>query len=124
MNITLNISLNVSKNYLPEGVAAMQLKYTYVKDYLEKALGKPSCIGVALSATERTVVVSYAKAESVLYKLFLLSHELQQDYIAYRIQDGDAVIGGALVGKHAHECNYGIFNEEYFCAGYNSVPLE
>ena len=41
MNITLNISLNVSKNYLPEGVAAMQLKYMHVKDYLEKALGTP-----------------------------------------------------------------------------------
>ena len=124
MNITLNIGLDVSKNYLPAGVAGMQLQYEYVKEQLEKALGKPMQILVAQSATEQTVVVQYTNAESVLYKLFLLSHELQQDYIAYRIQDGDAVIGGALVGKHAHECNYGIFNEEYFCAGYNSVPLE
>ena len=124
MSITLNIDLEVSNNYLPDGVAGMQLQYEYVEAHLEKALGKPICIGVALSATERTVVVSYAKAESVLYKLFLLSHELQQDCIAYRIQDGDAVIGGALVGKHAHEWNYGIFNEEYFCTGYNSLPLE
>ena len=124
MNITLNIGLNVSKNYLPDGVAEMKLKYSYVKDYLEKALGTPICIGVALSATEQTVVVSYAKAESVLYKLFPLSHELQQDCIAYRIQDGDAVIGGALVGKYAHEWSYGIFNEEYFCTRHNSLPLE
>ena len=114
MNITLNIGLNVSQNYLPEGVAGMQLQYEYVKKQLEKALGKPMQILVAQSATEQTVVVQYTNAESVLYKLFLLSHELQQDCSAYTIQDGDAVIGGALVGKYAHEWNYGIFNEEYF----------
>ena len=49
MNITLNIGLNVSKNYLPEGVAAMQLKYTYVKDYLEKARLNPRFDGAFLN---------------------------------------------------------------------------
>ena len=115
MNITLNIGLNVSKNYLPVGVAGMQLQYEYVKEQLEKALGKPMQILVAQSATEQTVVVQYKRVEYVLSKLFLLSHELQQDCIAYTIQDDDAnVLGGALVGKYAHEWNYGIFNEEYF----------
>ncbi len=115
MNITLNIGLDVSKNYLPEGVAGMQLQYEYVKEQLEKALGKPMQILVAQSATEQTVVVQYKRVESVLHKLFLLSHELQQDCIAYTIQDDDGnVLGGALVGKYAHEWNYGIFNEGYF----------
>ena len=115
MNITLNIGLEVSKNYLPEGVAGMQLQYKYVTNYLEKALGKPLFIGLARSTTEETVVVQYARVEPVLYKLHLLAHELQQDCIAYQIQseDGD-VLGGALVGKYAHEWNYGIFNEAYF----------
>ena len=66
MNITLNIDLNVSKNYLPEGVAGMQLQYEYVKEHLEKALGKPMQILVAQSATEQTVVVQYKRVESVL----------------------------------------------------------
>ena len=124
MNITLNIGLNVSKNYLPEGVAAMQLRCTYVKDCLYRAFGTPIQIGVVQSATEETVVVQYKRVEPVLHNLYWIAHDLKQDCIAYRIQDGDAVIGGALVGKHAHEWNYGIFNEEYFCTGYNSLPLE
>ena len=116
MNITLNIGLNVSNNYLPEGVAGMQLQYEYVEAHLVKAFGTPICIGVARSATEETVVVKYAKAESVLYKLALLAQDLKQDCIAYAIQDDDGtVIGGALVGKYAHEWNFGIFNEAYFC---------
>ena len=114
MNITLNIGLNISKNYLPKGVASMEYKYEYVKDYLYRAFGTPSCIGVARSATEETVVVQYAKVEPVVYKLFLFAHELQQDCVAYQIKDDGTVLGGALVGKYAHEWNYGIFNEAYF----------
>ena len=114
-NITLNIGLNVSKNYLPEGVAWTQLQYEYVKEQLEKALGKPMQILVAQSATEQTVVVQYKRVESVLHNLYRIAHELQQDCIAYTIQDDDAnVLGGALVGRYAHEWNFGIFNEEYF----------
>ena len=115
MSITLNIGLDVSKNYLPEGAAGMQLQYEYVKEQLEKALGKPMQILVAQSATEQTVVVQYSNVEAVLQKLFLIAHELNQDCIAYSIQDDDAnVLGGALVGKYAHEWNFGIFNEAYF----------
>ena len=115
MNITLNIGLEVSKHYLPEGVAGMQLQYEYVKERLEKALGKPMQILVAQSATEQTVVVQYKRVESVLHNLHWIAHDLKQDCIAYSIQDDDAnVLGGALVGKYAHEWNYGIFNEEYF----------
>ena len=115
MNITLNIGLEVSKHYLPEGAAGMQLQYEYVKEQLEKALGKPMHIGVAQSATEQTIVVQYKRVESVLYRLESLAHEMQQDCIAYSIQDDDGnVLGGALVGKYAHEWNYGLFNEEYF----------
>ena len=115
MNITLNIGLEVSNNYLPEGVAWMQLQYEYVKEQLEKALGKPMQILVAQSATEQTVVVQYKMVESVLHNLYWIAHDLKQDCIAYSIQDDDAnVLGGALVGKYAHEWNYGIFNEEYF----------
>ena len=115
MNITLNIGLEVSNNYLSEGVAGMQLQYEYVKEQLEKALGKPMQIGVAQSATEQTVVVQYKRVEAVLYNLYRLAHELQQDCIAYQVQDDDGVtVGGALVGKYAHEWNYGIFNETYF----------
>ena len=114
MNITLNIGLNISKKYLPEGVALMQLQYKHVKNHLEKALGKPSCIGLARSATEKTVVVQYTDVQ-VLSKLYLLAHELGQDCIAYAIQDDDGKdLGGALVGKYAHEWDYGLFNAEYF----------
>ena len=115
MIITLNIGLNVSKNYMPEGVAEMQLKYEYVEDYLQRALGTPSCIGLARSETEKTIVVQYADAEAVLKKLFWLAGQFNQDCIAYQIQDANGnVLGGALMGEYAHEWNYGVFNEEYF----------
>ena len=115
MNITLNIGLEVSNNYLPVGVAGTQLQYDYVEAHLMKAFGKPMQILVAQSATEQTVVVQYKKVESVLHNLYWIAHDLKQDCIAYSIQDDDAnVLGGALVGKYAHEWNYGIFNEEYF----------
>ena len=115
MNITLNIGLDVSKNYLPEGAAGMQLQYEYVKERLEKALGKPMQILVAQSATAQTVVVQYKRVESVLHNLYWIAHDLKQDCIAYSIQDDDAnVLGGALVGKYAHEWSFGIFNEGYF----------
>ena len=115
MNITLNIGLEVSNNYLPDGVASMELQYKHVKEVLEKAFGKPSCIGIARSNTEKTVAAQYTDIQEVLSKLYLLAHELQQDCIAYTIQaeDGNA-LGGALVGKHAHEWDFGIFNEDYF----------
>ena len=115
MNIVLNIGLQVSKHHLPEGVASMELQYKYVKDFLEAALGKPHCIGLAQSTTERTVVVQYQEAYYVLCRLYSLAKELKQDCIAYKVQDADGVMyGGALVGEYAHEWNYGIFNEEYF----------
>ena len=114
MNITLNIGLNVSKNYLPESVAEMKLKFQYVEEYLNKALGKPLFIGLAQSATEETVVVQYTNVRGVLPELSLLAHELQQDCIAYAIQADGVLLGGALVGKYAHEWNYGFFNKEYF----------
>ena len=115
MNITLNIRLNVGLTYLPNGVAEMHLQYSYVVQYLEKALGKPTYIQLTQSATEETVVAQYAKVEAVLFKLHRLADELQQDCIAYMVADDDGVVlGGALVGKYAHAWNYGIFNEEYF----------
>ena len=116
MNITLNIGLEVSNNYLPEGVAGMQLQYRHVKNHLEKCFGKPSCIGIARSATEKTVVVQYTDpdVQAVLSKLFWLAHEFGQDCIAYTIQADGVTVGGALVGKYAHEWNHGLFNEEYF----------
>ena len=115
MNITLNIGLNVSNNYLPEGVAGMELQYRHVKNCLEKAFGKPSCIGIARSATEKTVVAQYTDVQAVLGKLYLLAHDLGQDCIAYSMQAEDGtVLGGALVGEYAHEWNHGVFNKEYF----------
>ena len=115
MNITLNIGLNVSNNYLPKGVAGMELQYRHVKGVLEKHFGKPSCIGIARSATEKTVVAQYDDVQEVLSKLYTLAHELQQDCIAYQVQSDDGIaMGGALVGKYAHEWNFGVFNEEYF----------
>ena len=114
MNITLNIGLEVSKNYLPSGVEEMHLQYEYVKEYLEKVLGKPSYIGLAQSATEKTVVAEYSNVDLVTAKLFWLAHEFKQDCIAYSVHDGANVLGGALVGNYAHEWNYGIFNETYF----------
>ena len=115
MYITLNIGLQVSRSYMPEGVAEMELQYKYVEDYLHKALGTPICIMLARSATEKTVVAQYSNVEQVLYKLYRLAHELQQDCIAYSIQDDDGtVLGGALVGRGAHEWNYGVFNEAHF----------
>ena len=122
MNITLNIGLNVSKNYLPDGVEPMQLQsanqiqwqYDYIKDFLEQTLGTPSCIGLAQSATEETIVAQYTNVEDVLQALYQLAQDLQQDCIAYTIQDYDVIIGGALVGAYAHEWNYGIFDAGYF----------
>ena len=115
MNITLNIGLNVSHNYMPAGVDEMQLAYSYAKDYLEQALGTPMQIRMAQSKTEKTVVVQYADAEDVLKKLFWLARQFNQDCIAYTIQDDDGtVLGGALVGEYAHEWNHGVFNKEYF----------
>ena len=115
MNITLNIGLEVSNNYLPSGVAGMQMQYKHVKNVLEKTFGKPSCIGIARSATEKTVVAQYPDVKEVLSKLYLLAHELGQDCIAYQVQDSEGnAIGGALVGEYAHEWNYGVFKEEYF----------
>ena len=115
MNITLNIGLEVSNNYLPEGVAGMQLQDKHVKDCLEKSFGKPNCIGIARSATEKTVVVQYKDVRAVLSKLYTLARELQQDCIAYQVRDGEGnALGGALVGEYAHEWNYGVFDEEYF----------
>ena len=114
MNITLNIGLEVSTNYLPYGAAEMHLQYEYVEAYLEKVLGTPMQIQLAQSATEKTVVVAYSNVEAVLPKLFSLARALQQDCIAYSVQDDVTVLGGALVGEYAHEWNYGIFNEAYF----------
>ena len=114
MNITLNIGLTVSKNYLPAGVVKMQLQYEYVQEYLEKVLGTPNYIGLAQSATETTVVVQYSNVDLVLPKVFWLAHEFKQDCIAYAIEYGGRCLGGALVGEYAHEWNYGIFNEAYF----------
>ena len=115
MSITLNIGLNVSRNYMPEGVEEMQLAYSYAKEYLEQVFGKPMQIGMAQSATEKTIVVQYADVEAVLKKLFWLARQFNQDCIAYTIQDDDGnVLGGALVGEYAHEWNHGVFNKEYF----------
>ena len=114
MNITLNIGLEVSKNYLPSGVEEMHLQYEYVKDYLKQVFGTPMYIGLTESATEKTVVVQYSSVEYVLPKLFWIAAALKQDCIAYSIQDGANVFGGALVGEYAHEWNYGIFNAAYF----------
>ena len=115
MNITLNIGLNVSKHYTPEGVAEMKLNYDYVKYFLKKTLGTPMQIGLARSATEKTIVVQYADADVVLQKLYWLAYELSQDCIAYVVKDdAGTVLGGALVGEYAHEWNYGVFNADYF----------
>ncbi len=114
MNIILNIGLEVSKNYLPEGVSKMELEYKYVEQYLAEVLGTPMYFGLTQSATEKTVVAQYSNVESVLQKVYWLAHAFKQDCIAYAIKDGDTVLGGALVGNYAHEWNYGIFNEDYF----------
>ena len=115
MNITLNIGLEVSNNYLLAGVAGMQLQYKHVKGVLEKHFGKPSCIGIARSASEKTVVAQYEDVKAVLSELYTLARELGQDCIAYQVQAEDGnVLGGALVGAYAHEWNFGVFNEEYF----------
>ena len=113
MSITLNIGLNVSRNYMPEGVEEMQLAYSYAKEYLEQVFGKPMQIGMAQSATEKTIVVQYADVEAVLKKLFWLARQFNQDCIAYTIQDDDGnVLGGALVGEYAHEWNHGVFDKD------------
>ena len=115
MNITLNIGLNVSQNYMPEGVAEMQLAYLYAKDYLKQVFGKPIYIRLAQSTTEKTIVVQYADVEAVLKKLFWLARQFNQDCIAYQIEDASGnVLGGALVGEYAHEWNHGVFDKEYF----------
>ena len=123
MNITLNIGLEVSRNYLPEGAESAQMQYKYVKDYLTRVLGIPMQLHLAQSTTEKTVVVQYSNVNFVLSKLFMIAQELNQDCIAYRVQDGDNVLGGALVGEYAHEWNFGIFNEEYFIEAPSKTEL-
>ena len=123
MNITLNIGLEVSRNYLPEGAESAQMQYKYVKDYLTRVLGIPMQLHLAQSTTEKTVVVQYSNVNLVLSKLFLIAQELNQDCIAYRVQDGDNVLGGALVGEYAHEWSFGIFNEEYFIEAPSKTEL-
>ena len=123
MNITLNIGLEVSRNYLPEGTESAQMQYEYVKDYLTRVIGIPMQMHLAQSTTEKTVVVQYSNVNLVLLKLFLIAQELNQDCIAYRVQDGDNVLGGALVGKYAYEWNFGIFNEEYFIEAPSKTEL-
>ena len=115
MNVTLNIGLNASKHYAPEGVQELELNYDCVLDHVERTLGTPMQIGLARSATEKTIVVQYADADVVLQKLYWLAYELNQDCIAYVVKDdADTVLGGALVGEYAHEWNHGIFNADYF----------
>ena len=115
MNITLNIGLSVSNNYLPEGMASAELQYKHVKNHLEKVFGKPSCIGIARSSTEKTVVAQYNNnVKEVLQELYELAHDLGQDCIAYAVCTDGVMIGGALVGAYAHEWNYGLFDEGYF----------
>lgn len=115
MYITLNIGLDVSKHYLPEGAAEMKLAYDHVVERLEKTIGKPTYIGLARSATDDTVVVKYANVERTLFRLFDLAADLKQDCIAYSVQaDNGSVLGGSLVGEYAHEWNYGLFNPAYF----------
>ena len=123
MNITLNIGLEVSRNYLPEGAESAQMQYEYVKDYLTRVIGIPMQMHLAQSTTEKTVVVQYSNVNLVLLKLFLIAQELNQDCIAYRVQDGDNVLGGALVGKYAYDWNFGIFNEEYFLEAPSKTEL-
>ena len=119
MSITLNIGLNVSKHYAPDGVSKLELQYKPVKDFLKRTLGTPMQIGLARSATEKTIVVQYADADVVLQKLYWLAYELSQDCIAYVVKDdADTVLGGALVGEYAHEWNHGLFNKQYFI-GFN-----
>ena len=115
MFITLNIGLEVSKNYLPEGIAGMQLAYDHVAERLEKTIGKPTYIGLARSATEDTVVVKYTNVERTLSRLSDLAADLKQDCIAYAVYDDEAtMLGGALMGKFAHEWDYGFFDSQYF----------
>lgn len=115
MYITLNIGLEVSKNYTPEGVAEMKLQYEFVKEQLEKILGGFAKIELAQSNTEQTIVVQYTNVERTLSRLFYLAAELKQDCIAYAVyDDNDTAIGGALVGEYAHEWNYGLFDKQYF----------
>ena len=115
MKIILNIGLNVSRNYLPEGVEEMQFKYEHVKDCLARTLGKPDWIGLAESMTEKTVVVQYSSVEAVIRHVYWIARDLNQDCIAYSVQDDDdTVLGGALVGAYAHEWNHGIFDMKYF----------
>ena len=111
--ITLNITL-----------AEMNLKE--VEDYLQKALGEPSFIGVSEGETGRTLVVQYKDAKSVLCKLYRLAHELQQDYITYRIQDGNVLEKG-VVGDYAYAYAYN-YNDFVVAStnllGCSGVPLQ
>ena len=106
----LNINLSASK-HLPEGA---ELNLEYAEEYIQKSLGEPSFIGVVHGETGRTIVVQYKYVDFVQPRLYSLARDLKLDFIAYRIQDGATVLGGALVGEYAHEWNYGIFNEVRF----------
>ena len=92
MNITLNI-----------GLTEMNLKA--VEDYLQKALGEPSFIGVADGATERTLVVQYKYTEFVLERLSRVARDLKVACIPYRIQDG-SVLNKGVAGDYVHAYAY------------------
>ena len=114
MDITLNIGLEVSRNYLPDGVEKMTLQFKYVEDVLNNIIGEPHYVGMAQSLSEKTLVVQYTNVDLTLHRLFWLARESKQDCIAYRIKDNGHVLGGALVGEYAHEWNHGIFDNAYF----------
>ena len=114
MDITLNIGLEVSRNYLPDGVEKMTLQFKYVEDVLKNIIGEPHYLGMAQSLSEKTLVVQYNNVDLALNRLLWLARELKQDCIAYQIKDNGHVLGGALVGEYAHEWNYGIFDNTYF----------
>ena len=118
--------MNTYITYITLNITLAEMNLKEVEDYLQKALGEPSFIGVSEGETGRTLVVQYKDAESVLCKLYRLAHELQQDCITYRIQDGNVLEKG-VVGDYAYAYAYN-YNDFVVAStkllGCSGVPLQ
>ena len=120
--------MNTYITYITLNITLAELNLKGVEEYLQKALGEPSFIGVSEGENGRTLVVQYKDAESVLCKLYRVARDLQQDCIPYRIQDGRVLnkgVAGDYDHDHAYTYNYDSFVEATTqLLGCSGVPLE
>ena len=113
------------QTYITLNVALAELHLKDVEDYLQKALGEPSFIGVAQSETGRTLVVQYKYTEFVFESLARVTRDLGLDYITYRVQDGSVIYTG-VASDYAYTYTYAYndFVEAHTCTYTKAEQVE